>query len=143
MSAVPGLLAAPLQESDDAYELLPGILRELVDLPHFGWAATQKLVQRYGGVRLYVPKDIRPDHPLVELLGWEAAAALSAAFGGQDHFDIPMARAAIIAARNAQILADNGTLSQRTQALKYGLTERQIRNILSGVPEDDGQADLF
>lgn len=128
-------------EQDEIYDLLPGILRELVDL--IGLAATQKLVERYGGVRLYVPKQFDPEHALVKLIGHTAAAKLVTAFGGQDHFDIPKALSATIAVRNARIKAEYGELSQRTLALKYDLTERQIRNILAGVAEDDGQSDLF
>lgn len=128
-------------EQDDIYDLLPGILRELVDL--IGLTATQQLVERYGGVRLYVPKQFDPDHALVKLIGPAATAKLVGAFGGQDHFDIPKALSATIAVRNAHIRAESKEFSQRALALKYNLTERQIRNILTGTEEDDGQGDLF
>lgn len=34
-------------------------------------------------VILYVPKSVRPDHPLVTLLGWQDANRLVEAFGGE------------------------------------------------------------
>lgn len=34
-------------------------------------------------VILYVPKSLRPDHPLVVILGWRDASRLVAAFGGE------------------------------------------------------------
>jgi hypothetical protein len=34
-------------------------------------------------VILYVPKSLRPDHPLVRILGWKHASKLVVAFGGE------------------------------------------------------------
>lgn len=34
-------------------------------------------------VILYVPKSLRPDHPLVMILGWKDASRLVSAFGGE------------------------------------------------------------
>ena len=34
-------------------------------------------------VMLYVPKILRPDHPLVSILGWNDASKIVAAFGGE------------------------------------------------------------
>jgi hypothetical protein len=34
-------------------------------------------------VMLYVPKELRPDHRLVKLIGWDRALALVQAFGGE------------------------------------------------------------
>ncbi len=121
--------------------LLPGILQEIAGL--IGLPATLQLVRYYGGVRLYVPKRFDPDHVLVKVVGHAAAAKLVENFGGEDHFDIPLARAAVLAVRNASIRVEYCELSQRQLALKYSLTERQVRNILTGVEEDDGQTDLF
>lgn len=121
--------------------LLPGVLQEIAGL--IGLPATLRLMQNYSGVRLYVPARFDPDHPLVKIVGHAAALKLVENFGGEEHFDIPKARAAVIAVRNASIRAEYCELSQRQLALKYNLVERQVRNILAGVEADDGQDNLF
>ncbi len=121
--------------------LLPGVLRDIASL--IGLPGTLELLKHYGGVRLYVPKRFDPDHALVKVLGHAAVVKLIEHFGGEDHFDIPKAQAAANALRNAGIRAEYAELSQRQLALRYDLTERQVRNILAGVEEDDGQGDLF
>jgi len=120
---------------------LPGILRDLVDL--IGLAGTMKLVEHYGGVRLYVPVKYDPGHPIAKLLGGESFLKLIDAYGGEEHFDIPKADRAMIALRNRRIREDYSVMSQRQLALKYGLTERQIRNIVAGIEVEDGQESLF
>lgn len=120
---------------------LPPIVQEIADL--IGLPATLKLVEAYGGTRLYVPKRFDPDHPIVKLIGHELAALLFARFGGQDQFDVPRCVIAIKAARDKQIRAErrDGTTHARL-AVKHGLSERQIRNIL-GPEVDDNQMGLF
>lgn len=121
---------------------LPGILQDIADL--IGLPATLKLVEHYGGGRLYVPKRFDPDHPLVKIVGHANAARLVEAYGGEEHFDIPRNLASVLAARNARIRDDRaGGMSHRQLALHYQLTERQIRNVLVDEPEDDRQAGLF
>ncbi len=114
--------------------LLPGILQEIAAL--IGLPATLKLAQKYGGVRLYVPQLLPEDHVLVDLVGLEAARKLAEHYGGLVHFDIPKADAIRIALRNSKIRAEWPTLSQRELALKYCLTERQVRKILAMKQQD-------
>jgi hypothetical protein len=123
--------------------LIPASLLQIVAL--IGLEAALKLVKAYGGVRLYVPKKIDADHPLVELIGYPAARALAAEFGGQPHFDIPKCEAALREARNRQIRQDRAMgHSIRELALKYRLTERGIEKILgAGLLRDERQAELF
>lgn len=121
---------------------LPGILQELADL--IGLPGTLKLVEAYGGVRLYVPKKIDAAHELARLIGLDHATTLAETYGGEDHFDIPRAVAATRAARDSRIRADRAAgMTHRELALRYGLTERQIRNILGDEGEDDRQVGLF
>ena len=121
---------------------LPGILQEFAVL--IGLAGTLRIVETYGGVRLYVPKTVDGDHDLVKLIGIEAARKLAAEYGGELHMDIPRAVAATRAARDACIHADRAAgMTHRELALKYKLTERQIRNILGFEEEDDRQVGLF
>jgi len=116
-----------MHEVDES--LLPGILQEIAEL--IGLPATLKLVSHYGGVRLYVPKRLSADHILVTIVGEAAALKLVEQFGGLDHFDIPKAQAISVALRNRKIREEYPSLSQRKLALKYGLTERQVRKILA------------
>lgn len=121
---------------------LPGVLQEIAEL--IGLPGTLKLVETYGGVRLYVPKKIDAAHDLSRLIGLEQATALAEIYGGEDHFDIPRAVAATRAVRDARIRADRADgMTHRELALRNGLTERQIRNILGDEPEDDRQVGLF
>lgn len=120
---------------------LPGVLQEIADL--IGLPATLALVRAYGGVRLWVPLNIDPDHPLVKLVGHAAAAKLVDIYGGQEHFDIPRALGATLAVRDKQIRAQRAEgATHRELALRHRLTERQIRNIL-GPEEDDRQIGMF
>lgn len=121
---------------------LPSILQDMAEL--IGLPATLKLVEAYGGVRLYIPKRFDPDHPLVKLVGHAHAAKLCESYGGELHFDIPRAVAATRAARDARMRNDRALgATHRELALRYVLTERQIRNILGDDEEDDRQVGLF
>ncbi|MBP9871005.1 MAG: hypothetical protein KBC53_05845 [Nitrosomonas sp.] len=120
--------------------MLPGILLEISEL--IGIQATFKLVAKYGGVRLYVPKTLRPDHDLVAIINRELAETMIDRFGGEV-LEIPKALLANVALRNITIKQEYEVLSQRQLAIKYNLTERQVRNILCGDGQDDNQRGLF
>lgn len=120
--------------------LLPGILLEISEL--IGMAATLKLVAKYGGVRLYVPKEIKEDHPLIKLVGICNAIALSDTYGGET-LEIARAEAAIREIRDTEIRNQWPALSQRQLALKYNTTERNIRLILGKCERNENQMPLF
>lgn len=122
-------------------DLLPPILQDIVEL--IGMHATMKLVEHYGGVRLYVPKlELADDHILVRQIGRRAAEKLHTIYGGE-LIEIPKAERALRAVRNARIRKQRseGVLVS-VVALQNRLTERQIRTICGEV-EDDRQVDLF
>ncbi|WP_434147942.1 Mor transcription activator family protein [Methylocaldum gracile subsp. desertum] len=109
-------------------EQLPRVLQEIASL--VGPENAVKIARAYGGVRLYVPRRMKPDHPLAELVGFENARALSTAFGGLPHFDIPQVYRLLLEARNRAILKDRSQgMSVRELALKYRLTEKHVHNI--------------
>ncbi|SFF05343.1 Mor transcription activator family protein [Nitrosomonas sp. Nm166] len=116
--------------------LLPGILQEMVEL--IGQAATLKLVAKYGGVRIYVPKVLGYDHPLVETVGMVEASALVARYQGEV-LEIPRAVSLNVAQRNAAIKQEYQDLSQRQLALKYGLIPILFRNSINN-PIPSGNA---
>lgn len=121
--------------------MLPGTLQEMEQL--IGTKAVLLLVAKYGGVGLYIPKKIHREHELAKLIGIESAEKLASKCGGEE-VEIPKMLAASIAGRNAEIKNEYKTQSQRQLALKYQLTERQIRNIVTGGNgEDENQMGLF
>lgn len=121
--------------------LLPGILREMSEL--IGIPATMAIVRAYGGVRLYVPMKLTHNHPLIKLVGSANAEKLVDRFGGEAHFDIPMAEAALRQIRDMEIRRQWPSLSQSQLAMKYRTTERHIRRILAGCEQNDDQLELF
>ncbi|MDO8414148.1 MAG: Mor transcription activator family protein [Gallionellaceae bacterium] len=119
----------------------PRSLQQIVDA--IGMDAALVLVAHYGGIRLYVPLELKPGHPLIELLGEEAAQKLCRAFGGDEHFDIPLNTSGSRAERNRRIRERRCQgLSHSRLAREFKTTERNIRNIL-GVEVDDRQGGLF
>ncbi len=112
-------------------ELLPPLLHAFVE--RIGVQATMDLVQRLGGVRIYIPTPDRctEDHPIAQIIGLSNLQALADEFGGQQHFQLPVAKAALLAVRNAQIARDALYLSARQIALKYRLTEGHVGRILT------------
>ena len=91
-------------------------------------------------VILYVPKTLRPDHPLVAILGWPDASKLTKAFGGEilqpgncmdvyrrfrDKAIVQMLHQGIPSSHIAEMM---------------GLSERQIRNLARAeIPQEDSQ----
>lgn len=106
-----------------------GFIQEIQQL--LGEAATAKLVEKYGGgMAVYIPLKVNPNHPLAELLGLEAAQFLGDEFGGLS-IEIPRNVALEREQRNRLIAADWAAgMRQGEIALKHKLTVRHIRNIL-------------
>lgn len=124
-------------------EHLPPLMREIARL--IGVGAVLKLSVRWGGVRLYVPlaENMSAAHPIACEIGLEAALKLAGAYGGEQGIDIARCVAAARAARNAEMLAQDA--SQRSLARRYGLSERQVRNIVRAARDaaDEAQGGLF
>ncbi len=110
-------------------ELLPPKLQEFVRL--IGVAATLKMVEKYGGLRIYIPVKATPDHEFAKLIGVENLAKLGKVFGLEDHFQLPKAQAALRALRDTKIATEYGPKSVRTLAAEYRLTERGVWAILA------------
>ncbi|MCS4503874.1 hypothetical protein NYO91_07260 [Arhodomonas aquaeolei] len=123
-------------------EHLPHTLTEVVET--IGMDTTLQLVESLGGVRVYVPENMRPDHVLVRVIGHRAAWRMAERFGGEP-LVLPRCAASLRAERNARIRRERaGGATPAQLALRYGLTERQVYAILAaGEPEDDGQQPLL
>src|SRR5699024_6141275 len=108
---------------------LSPVAAHIVEL--IGLDAAIVLFERYGGVRVYIPETVTAEHALTHLLGLPAARGL-AAYYGREYVDIPKGLAALLAARNARIIAEHqGGRTVRDLALSYDLTERRIYYILA------------
>ena len=109
---------------------LPESLREIMEI--IGQPGTMKLVEQYGGTRIFIPSRVRAQHKLANLLGLEQARRLCHHFGGETLCIARSARAKL-QERNREIVRryDAGE-AVRSLAIAYQLTERQIYTILSG-----------
>lgn len=118
-----------------ANELLPPRLREFVRL--IGLPATLRLIERYGGLRIYIPAHPAPDHPLADLIGFDKLRALSAEYaidGTGLRFVLPKAQRAFDAIRNERIRTDFSTgKSVRALAAEHSLVERQVARIVADI----------
>lgn len=120
----------------------PTTLREVAEV--IGRDAALRLAQECGGVLIYVPTEVHPEHPWCIAVGEEAFAKLAHAFGGQ-RIDLP--RGSFIRLAKAQILemAAQG-MSTRAIAMKLHVTQRHVRRVLEGmtiVANDPKQMKLF
>lgn len=88
-------------------------------------------------VVLYVPKAIRPDHPLVQMIGWHDARRLVKAFGGEI---LKPATCSDVYRRfrDASIvhLAADGVKTP-TIADWMQVSERHVRNVLREKPQEE------
>lgn len=99
----------------------------------------EKLASKYGGIRLYVPTGKRKCDRLEALnllIGFESVQKLQQIYGGET-VDVPNLKRscrrdgpAALRERNLAIRLSIKTNSARQTALKFGLTERQVFNIL-------------
>jgi len=100
------------------------------DLSHLiGIEATLRLVNKYQGIEMWVPKQYQAGHILEQLIGEIAFKKLIQNFGSES-YEIPKCDLAIRTVRNKLIRAS--TSSQRDLAVEWKLTIRQIRNIQKG-----------
>ncbi len=92
--------------------------------------ATLKLIECFGGSRVYVPRleQITEDHAIARAIGMAAARAVSRIWVNEQ-WEVPRATRAKRLARDRAIRREPRTISVAKLALKYGLTERQVYKI--------------
>ena len=124
-----------------ASELLPPRLQEFVRL--IGLPATMLLVERFGGLRIYIPATATVDHPFAELIGYDNLVKLAEQYGIDgtgDRLLLPRAERALNAVRNAQIRADYvASKSLRELAAEHHLTERHVSRIVAHTRVSDAR----
>lgn len=91
-----------------------------------GDAAARKLVESFGGVRVYVPQLPEPEDMLSRLIGVEAALKLAQVYGGE-RLELPHPNS-----RRDKILSlRRSGLSVDAIALEAGCTRRRVFQILA------------
>ncbi|MBF0357530.1 MAG: hypothetical protein HQL70_02910 [Magnetococcales bacterium] len=108
---------------------LPASMIEIKEI--VGLQGAMTLLEKCGGTRIFIPRNLKIQHKLTTLLGFEAAKKMSAYFGGET---LTIVRGSIAAKklRNQEIVSRYGC-GERVQelALLFELTERQIYSILA------------
>lgn len=119
---------APRLDRRVSLDLLPPSLQEVAEV--IGIVATLKLVEWRGGVRVWVPGEVKAFDPLANAIGVVAAEKLCARFG-LEFLWIPKCTKAVRAARDSEIRRRYKTTTAAQLALEYGLTDRQIWAIVA------------
>lgn len=103
-----------------------------------GMEAALQLARHFGGIRLYIPRQIGDHHPICAAIGRNHADSLSAWAGGGS-LDIPKQ-----AARRARViqLHTAGALTKSQIALETGYTERHVYRLVRAT-DDSNQPSLF
>ncbi len=121
-------------------ELLPELLQGFVRV--IGITHTLAIVDRWGGIRLYIPPRSSPDSVLANLIGMEALARLCAEYGRETPREIPRCARALRAIRDRKVVLDAQARPVHEIARELALTERAIYKILRRQRAVE-QADLF
>jgi hypothetical protein len=95
-----------------------------------GFDATVRLVEAYGGLEFNIPAQMDFFHPISDLLGQELAVKLGGYVAGRMY--IPRCRTMRRKARQRQIESMRFTHTRQQIALKFGITERNVYQLLSG-----------
>lgn len=90
-----------------------------------------KLIDAFGGLRLYVPKNASEHHPLALLLGYDEFEKLVYLKGGEEHFDIRICKNLFRIAQEKKMayLRERGA-SLRELAYMFYMTERSVLKVL-------------
>lgn len=119
---------APALSAEDLPESVKDVLESI------GLEATLKLIERFGGSRVYVPRPdfITEDHDVARAIGVPLARKL-AALCRNERMGLPRAAKAISRARDRVLRSDLASMSVSQCARKYKMTERNVYFIL-GAP---------
>lgn len=106
-----------------------------------GLVTALKFVERFGGVRLYLPQPerLKPEGPIVQTIGFEAARKLAFEYRGMEIM-VPKCVSLLKQRRDRAIHAEPKTMSVKEIALKYGMTERNAFYVLAKPPEPEAPA---
>lgn len=124
------------QTLENLKERLPAVVQDMIDL--VGVAATQKMIQHFGGVRFCFSEGKIYYPQLCELLGDEVAQVLQHHFKGEEVY-IPQCQNALRAVRNQKFnealkelekTCGSKRLAMMKLCPKYGISERSAWHIV-------------
>ena len=122
-------------------ELLPQSMADLVDI--IGLPSVLKLMDAFGGTEVWIPEKLNHAHDLVAAVGAEAAQTLCE-YMSRERVKVPRGAAIRREVRNRAIRRERHEGAKLAElALRYGMTDRQVLNILNSEPADDRQQDMF
>lgn len=108
-------------------ECLPHSVQVLIRL--LGTKATMRVLQRFGGRSIYIPKKIKESSSLLAELTLSELEQMVQYYGGET-IDLPQAGSLERHWRNLDIAAASAAGASRADLVaKYGLSQRQIGNI--------------
>ena len=115
---------------------LPEVVADLVQA--IGWAAVIDLIEVYGGTLLIIPASVRTDDPLARVIGYAAASVLVQRYAG-DRIYLARLTRQLREIRNSEIRARYSPFrcTARMLAIEYGLSDRQVWNIIAGGSDDE------
>jgi len=113
-----------------------------------GLPAAMKLVENFGGTRIYIPlpENVTDDNDVAKVIGVEATRKLAGIWGGRyGRPSIPLASRHYQALVRSEIESDSKTMTVPELARKSRTTERNIYRYLGDSPEgaETKQAGLF
>jgi hypothetical protein len=124
----PTLAAVRLADAraDDLAESAAELLR-LVGLP-----ATLTLIERWPGMRLFVPGParMRPEHPIAAAIGHRLAQRLAVEMGGSS-IPVPSPRRVLASVTRRAVAQARGVYPGSVVARAYGVTEHYVYRIWS------------
>ncbi|MBX3447531.1 MAG: helix-turn-helix domain-containing protein [Parvibaculaceae bacterium] len=119
---------------------VPDLLSRITEVA--GADAARLVAETWGGRVLYVPKEFRPTHEMVYLLGEEKARAIFAAIG-HGNVEVPMGDAAGPAKRRRIVSERLDQGDSRAEAARAaGVHQRTVYRV-AARKKDDRQGDLF
>ncbi len=130
------------RRKNSASDFLPPKLAELVD--EIGFQATLKLVEKWGGIRLYVPLEdnLSAEHPIAKELGFDVARKLARAHS--EWLEVPRAARYLRSVRDTIIREAYDESSAARLARRFGMTRRNVFYIVGRDEPDEGkQPELF
>lgn len=123
-----------MSAGDPQIDGLPPLLAEIAEVA--GTGAALSLVAAHGGQRIYIPASMGDGHPLVRLLGRDAADALAGRFGPAA-LDVPRFSASTTRRRAADAvrLRAEGK-SANAVARQLGTTRRHVFRLAPAEPAE-------
>lgn len=126
---------------------LPAVLEEIADVA--GVEAMWALVRARGGTVVFIPPRAQHRHWLTEIVGYEAAGKICKHFRSnhQSKVKIPIARAELLEARWAEVLArDDLSINDTALIMQVDVStvsRRRARRTKPRKPAAQGQGELF